>query len=476
MFEILILLTGTAILVAMVVGYQRTRDPLSPMMVFGPLLLFVYVYSPATLLWNGKLLDRFPDPRDLLLAGIVNLLGVAAFCTGAVTYSAPRGWTGRSVRLPTFHLSHVARRRILLIGLALGSAAVAGFIWLVHLSGGPVHVFTQPKPFLNARSGYLGELPMLALPALFLLAIAKQGRTLGVHHYVAALVIASPHLVMGTLGGRRGPAFLILSTLLICWYLVHNRRPSARTVLCGVVAAGFIMLFLISNRQSLYLGSQRGVNWQAFWQQVTLRDAEVKHESGQEYTVGVAMIVTSTEYQRFYWGRRYLAQIVVRPIPRQLWPTKYDDIGLGWMARAPGTCGFSRSEWNAACGFEPTLGAAAGFVADLYLEFSFLAIVFSYGLGRLYSYAWRQWVTQGRFWAVVYFGLMALAAYLAAQSVIAWLYRALILIVPAWMLWRTTLGRSVSSLRLARSAVAGRERGRPAPAPPRKPLLSGPDG
>ena len=240
-----------------------------------------------------------------------------------------------------------------------------------------------------------------------------------------------------------GAAFLAVCSLVACWYLVRNRRPSTHLVLCGVVATGLFMLFLVSNRQNVYIGSDKSVDFEAFWKQVTAQEQEdLKRQSGQEFIVGAGTIVTSAHHQRYYWGRRYLTQVAVRPIPKQIWPTKYEDIGMGWMPRAPGSSGFSRSEWYAACGFVPQLGSAVGMVADLFLEFSYGSFIFCYAVGRLYSFAWYRWLTRGHFWSLIYFAMIALSAHLAAQSMIAWIYRVLILIVPAWVLWRFVLGQS----------------------------------
>lgn len=233
MFEICILITGAIVLVSMVVGYQRTKDPLSPTIVFGPLLAYVYVYSPVTLLWNGGLVRRFVD-HDLSFVGLVNLIGVAAFCLGLISYSAPRGWAGRTLQLPQFRIAPQKRKQILSMARLLGAVAVLGFAYLVYVSGGPVDVFTRPKPFLVASSGYLGELPMLSLPALFLMAIALQGQRLKPRHYLAAFFVTSPHLVMGTLGGRRGVSGrLLVGRLLVLGAQqtpFHTSRPMWR---CG---------------------------------------------------------------------------------------------------------------------------------------------------------------------------------------------------------------------------------------------------
>ena len=85
MFEILLILTALVIGVAMFEGYLRTGDALMPMIVFGPMLAFAYVYNPAMLLYHGELERFFPDLAQLEYVALVNLVGVGLFCFGCVS-------------------------------------------------------------------------------------------------------------------------------------------------------------------------------------------------------------------------------------------------------------------------------------------------------------------------------------------------------------------------------------------------------
>jgi hypothetical protein len=155
------------------------------------MLLFVYAYSPTVLLWNGTLQERFPNRGDLEFVQLVNLLGVAGFCAGCLWGSSVQSRRRAIFQEPSQYLSPAARQKILRIAVLLGVAAVAGFTYAVFDSGGPLAVFSRPKPFLNTASGYLGELPMFSLPAVFLLAIALQGKPLSLRHILLALFFVS---------------------------------------------------------------------------------------------------------------------------------------------------------------------------------------------------------------------------------------------------------------------------------------------
>ena len=199
-----------------------------------------------------------------------------------------------------------------------------------------------------------------------------------------------------------------------------------------MVILGGLMLFLVSNRRNIYLGSDLDFDRQAFVDRLVVRDGS----SGQEFIYSSGLILTAERLDRFYWGRRYFGILFVRPIPRQVWPTKYEDLGLGWMVNQPGTGGFSDWEWLGAVGFRPLRGSAGGFVADMFLEFWWFGVIVCYLIGRLYGYCWTRSVRSGQFWTLVYVELLALSVYLPAQSVQAWLYRALLLTVPTGILWK----------------------------------------
>jgi oligosaccharide repeat unit polymerase len=329
------------------------------------------------------------------------------------------------------------RARLFNVACVLGVIAVLGFAFMVYGSGGPWEAFSKPKPYLYAPSGLIGEMPMLAYPAIVLMAITLRGRKIRLEHVVLALFFASPHLIMASLGGRRGPAFLILSALVVSWYVVKDRRPSLRAVIGLVVCLGVLMIFLASNRRNLYLGSDRNVDTEAFAERLAVSEGS----GGQEFIYASGLILSAKQLEHFYWGQRYFTLLFVRPIPRFIWPMKYEDLGLGWMVNEPGTAGLSDLVWLRAVGFMPLRGSAGGFIADAFLEFWWFGLIICYLIGRFYGYCWTRSMLLGQIWTAIYVELLVLSVYLPAQSVGAWLHRALLLIVPTWILWERVVMR-----------------------------------
>jgi oligosaccharide repeat unit polymerase len=436
MAEALFVVTGFVIAVSALLAYQRTRDPLCAMVIFSPMLLYFYTYHPIVMLNNPEVL-RLTGATDSSFAttAIVNLLGVTAFCLGCTRAKRSRRREQDSMADIAERFSDKGRRQVNAIALLLGLVAVSVFWFLVWNSGGFVQVFMSGgKPFLRgAGSGYIGELPMLSFPAMLLIAVARQGRKFRFVDYLSFLFVASPQIIWATLGGRRGPMFLMAMTVAASWVIVRSKRPKLAGVLSGLIAVGLLIVFLAATRQSLFLGSDKEFSFTDFTQELT---AGTETIYGDEFICGYAVIETSERFQQHYWGHRFLVQLFVRPIPRQLWPTKYVDTGLEWMDKRAGTSGFAQSEFLQTVGFEPTGGSSTGFVADLFLEFSWGGVLGCFIVGWFYSYLWNKSHRKAGFWNVLYYIALILSVYLVAQSVIsAWGYRMILLGLPTWLIW-----------------------------------------
>jgi hypothetical protein len=188
-------------------------------------------------------------------------------------------------------------------------------------------------------------------------------------------------------------------------------------------------LFLVTNRGSLYLGSE-------FEFTTDITSIVEKPDTGNEYIYGTGSLLAAEGRQNFYWGRRYAAQIFVRPIPSSIWPTKYADVGLPELVTANAGTGEGFSE---ALGWVGADGSAPGIIADLWVEFRWLAIPVLGLIGRIYATVWRKAVVDGQAWTAQYIIISALSIYLVMQQMEAVIFRVLILSIPVWLVWRSAL-------------------------------------
>jgi hypothetical protein len=224
---------------------------------------------------------------------------------------------------------------------------------------------------------------------------------------------------------------------------VRARRPRFGAALLGGLAVGLLLLFLLANRNHIYLGSDF-----AFTGAGAAHTFEV--EPGNEFVFGAGAALNAKALDNFMWGRRYFVVLFVRPVPRSLWPTKYADAArflnipsLDHVEKDPRLTDFSST-----IGWSGAIGSAPGGIFDLWIEFwwaylfAVLAIGWGFGLG------YRKALSQGGFWMALYALMTALSIYFVMQSLEAFAFRLLLLAAVMWLGWRYAMGLGM----LARTA------------------------
>ena len=417
--------------------YQRTSDPINPTVIFLPMMTYTYVLRPLALTNTSGIEVLFPNMDSLAFVHIVNLAFISAFCIGMAWHPPLRASLASHFASMRKYDSAITRRNTFRVSLALGIISNFVFWYSVHYSGGPFRVFSQRKPFLLSPfgSGYIDELTLLSFPAVLLFAIAIQGKLIRIQHLAIALFIASPHIVMGTIGGRRGPAFLIIATFLISFIIVRRRKISLKWVVAALALSGVFLLVLNEYRGDLFRTDVRSSVGGTLGKLVS----NERVDPGDEYVAASATILLAHSTGKHYWGSRYFTWFVIRPIPSRLWPSKYVDMGMEWMVLSPGTAGFSIEDWNSAVGFVPAGGSAGGFISDLFLEFSWLGMFLSFLIGRTYARGWYLSQTKGGYWTLIYIEMLILSIYLPSQNLEAWLYRLMLLSLLCFIFWRVAM-------------------------------------
>jgi hypothetical protein len=438
MFDLISLTIGVIIIFAAVLSYNRTRDALAPTLIFAPFLLYTYCYRPLILNHSGALLESRLDPESLLQVQVINVVTILGFLTGLGWLNWPSGQEINHFRVLRSLKSTNIRRSAFQLSIFFGVISFSVFWFTVFYSGGPIHVFSSRKPFLISpiASGYFNELTLLSYPALFMLGVSWQGFRLTLGRIMLALLIASPHITMGTIGGRRGPAFLITVTLAMTWLIVRQRRLNYRWIAVGLLMLGLFLIALNEFRGDLFRLDREASVY------LTVSEALMaKYEStiGDEFIAGSAVILTAKHHEQFYWGKRYFTWFVIRPIPTFLWPQKYEFFGMEGMKNRPGRAGFTSNQGFKAVGFEVAGGSAGGFVSDLFLEFAWMGIPIAFLIGRFYSWVWNRSIMRGGLWTLIYMQMLMVSIYLPTQNVEAWLYRVILLGCLTWGFWKVAV-------------------------------------
>lgn len=413
-----------------------TKDGLHPALLTSPLFIYMYSAWPLILNREGAFYQYF-SPDQLEYVSLLYLLSITALYVGLLSGGKRSRVDGPSIDVFNIEIDDALRKQIGRLAMFLGGIAIAAYLFKIGNVGGFQEAYNQAKGGGRASSGYISESVLFAYPAVLLYAISRKSEKFGLVDILTALVIMMPHLIQGTLGGRRGPIFLSLATLFISWFIAKRRRPKLATAVIGMGLCGLAVIFVWSQRQEVYLGSGGSVEIERMWERIV---PESSVSSGNTYVAGVATVLMADKLNYNYWGYRYFVTFIIRPIPKQIWPTKYEDMGADWLLYY-GENVRARRYYNTV-GFVPLAGSAYGYVADGFLEFSWGVLLLSYLLGRGFNMVWVRHSEQGQYWSVLYIVMVVLSIYLATQSVTAWAHRLLFIGGLTYLFWRYFITRS----------------------------------
>jgi hypothetical protein len=419
MFESLCWLTGGICLAAIIASYSKYRDPFHPAMILIPMCGFIYVLMPLKLARDGALFSYISETQAEWVQGII-IAGLIALILG-ITQGSHVDLTRQLAKPPARYRPEIIWKGALILG-ALGLLA---WIYTIKNAGGFLQVFGHGNGRGWSEQGYIRETVYLIIVALLLLFTPQVYRPKNQPWLAAAIALSIPYVIQGLLGAQRGPTFQIAVTLGVSWYMAQGKRPSLLLITGAGLALGFLMLFLVNNRGSIYLGSDRALK--------TDVSGTLDASEANEYIFGAGCMIASNQTGDYFWGKRYLAQIVVRPVPRQLWPNKYADFGVAELEE---NAGVAKAGLGPVMGWTEIPGAAGAMVADLWVECSWLAIPVLWLIGYAYGSIWKRAVSLGGSWNTQYTILVLLSIYLVTQSGEAVIFRLFILSLPAQYVWK----------------------------------------
>jgi hypothetical protein len=420
MLSLMIWLTGALCIGGMLLSLVFYKDVFHPLIYLLGQCAFVYVYMPLRLISDGSLFAYITEGQGEFTQ-ILILLCLAAMMVGCFIGSAK---TVKSrVEGPPIPVS----RDILTHG-AYWIGSIGIFCWLITIAGrgGLTNAFSTAYGMGWSDYGYIREAIYLLIVALLLLLSPEAFNPQDKIWRWAIAILSFPWFVQGLLGARRGPTVVIIATLGMSWYLARRLRPPVLLMFGAGLAVGFLIIFLVTNRAKIYIGSDFDVS-------TNKMDTFFVANEANEYIFAVGCVTTARETGTYYWGRRYLAQVLVRPIPKQIWPNKYADFGVPELLQ---NAGVALDGLQLVMGWAEIPGAAATMVADFWVELSWLAIPLCGFIGWGYGYVWRRAVQEQRWWTTLYMILTLLSIYMVTQSGEAVIFRFVILTVPAYAVWR----------------------------------------
>ena len=424
MFEFMLLLAASIALAGLVIAYDGSGDVFHPMIFIAPMFAFLYAWMPFQLLQHNGL-ERFFDFEQLQFVQLLNILGVLAFvaaCLAVGVRLRGRGFAGRP-KAPA--LSPRVCSRLLVGALLTGCIGLGCWCTTIINVGGFTAAFSNSYSGGYDDSGYVRDGSLLLLVGVLLAITSLSAGGPRLKGILLCLLFGLPWLSSALLMGRRGPTFALVVVVSMGWYFNRSKRPPLLLVAAAGFCLGWFVLFLVTNRSSIYLGSD-------FALQSDVSNMVDKPDTGNEYIYGSGTVLSAERRDHYFWMRRYLAQILVRPVPSAIWPTKYEDFGVPELLYNAGTGeGFGET-----LGWVGAVGSAPGIIADFWVEAWWLAVPMMAVVGWTYGFVWKRAVVRGGPWASQYVILAALSIYLVMQTGEAIIFRVLLLSVPSWLAWR----------------------------------------
>ena len=418
------LLLAAAVVIAIggaLVALDGSRDVFHPLLFLGPMFAFLYGWMPWKLYSAGGL-AQYLDDDQLIKVQTLFVLGVFAFVASCLAAGTR---VKRSVRMEMPDLAPAVAQRLLIGGAIAGSIGLLCWAITIVNVGGFVNAYSSSYSGGWDDSGYVRDGSLLLLTGILLAVSALSMGASRLWSFGAIALFGTPWLSQALLMARRGPTFAVVLVALMGWYFNRSKRPPILAVALLGSCLGWLVLFLVTNRGSIYLGSSFDVT-------TDVSNIVEKPDTGNEYIYGSGTVLAAERRDHYFWMRRYLAQVLVRPIPSAIWTTKYEDFGVPELLHNAGT----GEGFGDALGWVGAAGSAPGIVADLWVEVWWLAVPAMGLLGFTYGWVWRRAVTRGGPWTSQYIVLAALSIYLVMQTMEAVIFRSILLSLPCWLSWR----------------------------------------
>jgi hypothetical protein len=417
------------------------KDVFHPLCYLMPMVAYLFVYLPWEVVSQKMPELNFLTDDEWAYSQGYNLICVLSLISGCL-------FGGHHQKhLPiakVFVTSPDLIQRFYRFGLLLGGISVIAYIININNVGGLHEAYSHVKGGGTADSGYMRDAVFWAVPAIAILGFCAAHDKELIKYAVPGALFAIPHLLQGLLASRRGPTFMIVATVVVSWYFARRRRPSLPLFLIGGAALGTLLLLLVTYRDQFRLGSELANRPSdtiaSMLSGMDEQRTEIMERSfgGNEFIYSASLMLTYAQQGGFLWGKRIAGVLFIRPIPRQLWPTKYEDCGLDDVFFV---LGYGKGD---ALLIPPTPGAAPGFTADLFAEFAWFAIPLCFVFGWAYARSWRSAINTQGLGMLLYVPCVAYSLFFIIQTLEAFVFRLAFAYLPVLLFWRwAAIGRTL---------------------------------
>jgi hypothetical protein len=383
-----ILWAGTAGLI----GWQLVRAWQNSLLAFGvPAVagifwLYVYVFLP----W--QLVNSEPNalrPDQLVANQLLAFLCYASLCIGSnygISHATKQFKISRVYDSTKLWQAGIVLQIIGLVGLFTFNATVRDF------------KNTSAYWYMAFNFCY----PGLAI-CVALLASRPQMRT--IFNYSLSIVFAGAVIIPFLVSARRGPSFVAVMAIGASYLLLSRRHAGIWKSLSLVVAAGVLMVVLVSARPTI---NNEGT-WKEFFHTATTEEMLVdrgERLSDNEYYNSCLQVDANRSTGRYQYGTVHL-MLPLNAIPRSWWPGK-PNRGGGLFPYALEDVGPDSNLGH---------GGAIGCVADSFDNYGWAAPVYWFFIGWLVAIAYYKAIwSDDMHRKMFYVGILCSLHWFVAQS------------------------------------------------------------
>lgn len=322
-----ILSGGVAIALALPLAQRvlvRRFDIFEPIVVFAFAFAVMFVVRPLSMLINNDMVYFGVDVRRTLpLAVLLALAGAVAF---VVAYELPWG-RALAVRIPRPR-GELDETRMAAAALFVGILGLLALFIVLPTSRG----LSALDPLVNGRGAELGRVltntstylwygSLLLIPAsLAFFALALRRRRSG---FVAAAAIFGSVALLRTIPtGNRLALLVYVGGAVVFVYLRRARRPGLATLAAGVVVALVGSYFFLTLRDPDSRAHALRTVERVTSNPTRLFRPIVRGADAEMAPALAGALTVIPERLDYRFGGATLGDLVIRPIPRQLWPGK----------------------------------------------------------------------------------------------------------------------------------------------------------
>jgi hypothetical protein len=307
---------------------QGRFDPFEPIVMFSLAWGAMFVLRPLAMIADNDFSFTYAPALDLhqtfdkMLA--LALLGAVSFLVGY--HSSLGSAMARRAPIPPVNYQP---RRVVIAALGVACLGLAGLAVLIHQIGGisQLHAASQGHSaffeLLHRTSLYFAFAPVLLVGAtLATFAIGIEQRSWPM--LTLALLVGALAWVIFTTGGSRGVLAPLIAGPIIYYYLSRSRRPRGVTLVIGLAAALFLSTAIAARRGDVPTPSR---DWGGIAAYEATHPSTITHQltRGQENSMApglAAALQLSPRQIPHTYGWALLQDLVTRPVPRSIWPSK----------------------------------------------------------------------------------------------------------------------------------------------------------